>query len=147
MNTELRRLIQKYDATLPANHLRNLRFGHACVERVCHQLEEDEALLAWCSFSDYLDNKLDEGQFQQAAQQILGVANRHKGSKSIDGSQHAAVSATYALANAMNGKAVEAAEYAAYSKIYGYGAYAVKDPESFAEEYAWQVTSFIKCMV
>jgi hypothetical protein len=49
------------------------------------------------------------------------------------------VSATYALANAINGNAVAAAEYAAYSKTYGYGGYAVSDLESYQEEYSEQV--------
>jgi hypothetical protein len=58
---------------------------------------------------------------------------------SIDGSQHSAVSATYAVANALAGKAREAADYAAYAAVYGYGGYAVNDPESFASEHNWQM--------
>ena len=70
---------------------------------------------------------------------IFNIANKHQGSKSLDGTKHSAVSATYALANAINGNAVAAAEYAAYSKTYGYGGYAVSDLENYQEEYTEQV--------
>jgi hypothetical protein len=49
------------------------------------------------------------------------------------------VSATYALANALAGRALEAASYAAYAAVYAYGGYAVNDPSSFDPEIEWQV--------
>jgi hypothetical protein len=49
-----------------------------------------------------------------------------------------AVSATHALAQALAGRALEAADYAAYAAVYAYGRYAVNDPASFEPEYAWQ---------
>ena len=67
------------------------------------------------------------------------MANRHRGSNSIDGSAHAAVSATYALANALAGRALEAASYAAYAAIYAYGGYAVNEPSAFEPEFQWQL--------
>ena len=49
------------------------------------------------------------------------------------------VSATYAVANALAGKALQAAEYAAYALVYGQGGYgAVADRESFQTEFSWQ---------
>jgi len=97
------------------------------------------AIAAFLAFGDYLAGRLDDAAFDALGLQILQIANQHPGSRSLDGSQHAAVSATYALANAINGRALEAASYAAYSKVYGYGGYAVNDPDAFSEEYAAQV--------
>ena len=70
------------------------------------------------------------------------VAASHPGSRSIDGTAHAAVSATYAVYQAVAGRALQAAEYAAYATVYAYGAYAITDPDAFAEEFAWQVSAF-----
>jgi hypothetical protein len=75
-----------------------------------------------------------------AAAEAARLANSHSGSRSIDGCGHAAVSAAYAVANALAGKALAAADYAAYAAVYGQGGYgAVADLESFAPEHAWQV--------
>ena len=60
----------------------------------------------------------------------------------IDGTAHAAVSATYAVVNALAGRALDAASYAAYATVYAYGGYAVNDPQSFEAEFAWQVERF-----
>ena len=47
--------------------------------------------------------------------------------------------ATCAVANALAGKALQAAEYAAYSAVYGQGGYgAVAERESFEPEFSWQ---------
>ena len=70
------------------------------------------------------------------------LANSHAGSKSIDGCGHAAVSATYAVAKAVEGTAIEAASYAAYATVYAQGGYAaVADRGLFEPEFAWQVAS------
>ena len=55
--------------------------------------------------------------------------------------------ATYALANSMNGNAVAAAEYAAYSKTYGFGGYAVNDLDSYQEDYSAQVAILKELLV
>jgi hypothetical protein len=102
-------------------------------------LELDEAIAAYKSFETYLNGGLEKDQFASIQKSILEIANKHPGSKSLDGTKHSAVSATYALANAINGNAIAAAEYAAYSKTYGYGGYAVSDLESYQEEYGEQV--------
>jgi len=60
----------------------------------------------------------------------------------LDGVGHAAVSASYAVANALGGRAVQAADYAAYAAVYGDGGYgAVCDPESFVDERNWQLAT------
>ena len=86
----------------------------------------------------YVEGRVDESALVAAATEAAALASHHRGSTSIDGSKHSAVSATYAVAKALAGQAVEAADYAAYSTVYGYGAYAINDPESFAPEHAWQ---------
>lgn len=86
-----------------------------------------------------MDGKLHAEALDEVAAQLQLIANQHRGSNSIDGSAHAAVSATYAVANAVAGRALEAASYAAYASVYAYGGYAVNDPASFEPEFAWQV--------
>jgi hypothetical protein len=109
------------------------------LKRVAHLLELDIAIAAYKDFESYLNGELERAKFEVLQKSILEIANKHPGSKSLDGTKHSAVSATYALANAINGNPVAAAEYAAYSKTYGYGGYAVSDLESYQEEYAEQV--------
>jgi hypothetical protein len=99
----------------------------------------DEAISAYQDFKSYLEGKVTQVKFADLQKSIFSIANKHQGSKSLDGTKHSAVSATYALANAINGNAIAAAEYAAYSKTYGYGGYAVSDLESYQEEYSEQV--------
>ena len=50
------------------------------------------------------------------------------------------------MANALAGRALDAAEYAAYSTVYGYGGYAVNDPDSFTPEYNWQVDELTRLL-
>lgn len=76
------------------------------------------------------------------AAEAARLANHHQGSKSIDGCGHAAVSATYAVAKAVEGKALEAASYAAYAVVYAQGgSAAVADHESFEPEFGWQLSA------
>ena len=50
------------------------------------------------------------------------------------------MSASYAVANALAGRALRAAEYAAYATVYGEGGYgAVQQRESFQPEFDWQL--------
>ena len=114
-------------------------FCFACASRINHLLELDEALSAYQDFKSYLAGQVSQDDFENLQATIFSIANKHQGSKSLDGTKHSAVSATYALANAINGNAVAAAEYAAYSKTYGYGGYAVSDLDSYQEEYSAQV--------
>ena len=114
-------------------------FAHACAERVRHRLEQPRAVELLDVLRDYVAGRVDDAALQAANEEAQVIGNQHRGSPSIDGSQHSAVSATYAVAKALAGKALDAADYAAYSTVYGYGGYAVNDPESFASEHAWQV--------
>ena len=140
MNIELRSQVDKVGLNTPEMERVRLEFCFACASRINHLLELDEALSAYQDFNSYLDGQLNQVDFEALQKSIFNIANKHQGSTSLDGTKHSAVSATYALANAINGNAVAAAEYAAYSKTYGYGGYTVSDLESYQEEYSAQVT-------
>lgn len=139
MNNELRTLVDQMELNAPEMERVRFEFCFACASRINHLLELDEALSAYQDFKSYLEGELNLVEFENLQKSIFSIANKHQGSKSLDGTKHSAVSATYALANAINGNAVAAAEYAAYSKTYGYGGYAVSNLESYQEEYSEQV--------
>lgn len=139
MNQALERLAEQIGLAHPEQRALALAFGHACVERVRHLLEEQRAIACLDALAAYTAGPADESALAAAAREIAEVAGGHRGSASIDGSAHAAVSATYAVANALAGRAVEAANYAAYATVYAYGGYAISDPEAFAPEFGWQV--------
>ena len=140
MNQALERLATKLLLNDPSNERLRLEFGYACVLRVKHFIEEP--MVADCLFGlgQFLGGTLGRAHLEALATQAAGLANQHQGSKSIDGAGHAAVSATYAVANALAGKALQAAEYAAYAMVYGQGGHgAVSDQESFEPEFQWQL--------
>ena len=124
-----------------SEHVRlRLTFGYACIQRVEHLLEEPEVINCVRVLGEYVNRFVDEAHFQQAQRDAAQLANRHRGSKSIDGCGHAAVSASYAVANAINGKALQAASYAAYATVYAAGGYgAVAHAEAFEPEFRWQL--------
>ncbi|MGB3433897.1 hypothetical protein [Achromobacter sp.] len=139
MNASLERLAKQHDLDADRNERLRLAFGHACALRVEHLLEEQDVVDCLAMLGQYLDGTIDHERLQQVCAQAARLANQHQGSKSMDGCGHAAVSATYAVASALAGKALRAAEYAAYAAVYGQGGYgAVSDPESFEPEFAWQ---------
>lgn len=134
MHPELQRIAHALSASGHAPILA-WRFGLACVEDVAANLESEEVIavlqaLRRCAAEGGPGNP---SELQDLATRMTHLASSHPGSKSIDGTRHAAVSATYALAHAVHGRAVQAAAYAAYSAVYGYGGYAVSDPDCFAE--------------
>jgi hypothetical protein len=139
MNQALAQLAAELGLSEPGNHSVRLAFGLACVSRVQHLLEDPRAADCLSVLGAFVAGNVDANALTAAAQDIAQIANHHRGSNSIDGSAHAAVSATYAVANALAGRALEAASYAAYAAVYAYGGYAVNDPASFETEFAWQV--------
>lgn len=141
MNEALERLAREVRLDEPANERLRLRFGFACVSRVKHLLEDPAVAACLSALGDFLEGAMDRVRFEAAAGEALRLANQHQGSKSIDGCGHAAVSASYAVANALAGKALQAADYAAYAAVYGEGGYgAVADRQSFDPEFRWQVS-------
>ncbi|CAB3690780.1 MAG: hypothetical protein J0I68_09865 [Achromobacter sp.] len=146
MNIALERLARQLGLDAPGNERLRLAFGHACTQRVEHLLEEPRALDCLAVLGRYLDGACDAEALARAAALAAALANHHPGSTSIDGCGHAAVSATYAVASALAGKALRAAEYAAYAAVYGQGGYgAVSDPASFDIEHAWQADCLARC--
>lgn len=140
MNASLEKLAAKIGLADPGNEAMRLAFGHACVARIEHLLEEAEVIACWRVLCDYVDGKVRNETFVHAQREADRLANQHRGSKSIDGCGHAAVSASYAAANAINGRALQAASYAAYAMVYAGGGYgAVAQREAFDPEFAWQV--------
>ncbi len=139
MNDELERLAAEVHLNDHSNELLRLAFGLACAIRVKHLLENEKAKVCLSVLQSFVDGNSDQDTLAEARELISSVANSHRGSPSIDGSAHAAVSATYAVANALAGRAIEAANYAAYASVYAYGGYAVTDPSAFQEVFTWQV--------
>ena len=140
MNELLDRLAREIELNSKANERLRLAFGYACTRRVEQLLEEPGVVDCLRGLGQYLQSMIDPDEFAAYQSTAARLANQHQGSKSIDGCGHAAVSATYAVANALAGKALQAAEYAAYALVYGQGGYgAVADLESFQSEFSWQV--------
>lgn len=140
MNEALDRLAHQLHLDAPANERLRLEFGYACAQRVRHLLEEPAVAACLSGLGQYLEAAVERPRLDHLAVQAARLANQHQGSKSIDGCGHAAVSATYAVANALAGKATQAAEYAAYAVVYAQGGYgAVAERESFVPEFSWQV--------
>jgi hypothetical protein len=140
VNELLDRLAREVDLNSKTNERLRLEFGYACARRVEQLLEEPGVVDCLRGLGQYLRGIIGPDEFAVYASTAARLATQHQGSKSIDGCGHAAVSATYAVANALAGKALQAAEYAAYAQVYGQGGYgAVADRDSFQPEYSWQV--------
>ena len=138
MNNALAQLARETGFDAAGHETMRLAFALACVERVEHLLEEPRAVECLEVLRAFVAGNSDTAALARAREVIAEVANRHRGSQSIDGAAHAAVSATYAVANAVAGRTLEAASYAAYASVYAYGGYAVNDPGAFESEYRWQ---------
>ena len=140
MHPDLKKLADGLNEA-PADLELSLRFSLKCIEDVANNLEDASVIEALAKFKACVmrfDTDRDK-ELTQLASLMNQLAGSHPGSQSIDGTRHAAVSATYALAKAVNNKPIEAAAYAAYSYVYGYGGYAVTDPDSFAEVHQRQM--------
>ncbi len=139
MNAALDQLAVRVGLAQPANERLRLAFGHACVARVRHLLEDPAVAQCLDVLGRALDGTASGGELEAARAVAVRLANSHPGSPSIDGCGHAAVSASYAVANALQGKALQAASYAAYATVYAQGgAAAVADRAAFRPEFAWQ---------
>jgi hypothetical protein len=139
MNDMLDRLAGELALEAPQHARLRLAFGHACVERVRHLLEDARVLACLDGLGEWLRGERSEAGLQALAAEAAHLANRHPGSRSIDGCGHAAVSASYAVAKALAGQARAAAEYAAYAIVYAQGgAAAVAEREAFTPEFEWQ---------
>lgn len=137
---DLDHLLRRLEPATPDNRAWRLRFGLACAERVAHLLEAPEVLDGLARFRAALERGSDDPELDRLAETLPVLAQRHPGSRLLDGVGHAAVSASYTCAMAVRGQARQAAEYAAYAMVYGQGGYgATSDVASFAPEHAWQL--------
>ena len=116
-----------------------LAFAAACIARVRHLMEAPRALELADALRDAAAAGASLPDLAPLAQEAAQLARSHPGSRSLDGGGHSAVSATHALAKALAGEALAAADYAAYAAVYAYGGYAVNDRAAFEPEFAWQV--------
>jgi len=140
VNEALDRLARELALDAPERLRLRLRFGLACVQRVHHLLEDAAVIDCLDVLVRHLEGQATSTALEAAAAEAARLANHHPGSRSLDGVGHAAVSASYAVANALAGKALRAAEYAAYATVYGEGGYgAVQQRESFQPEFDWQL--------
>lgn len=139
MNDQLARLARDLNLDAPGNRRLRLAFGFACADRVAHLIEEPRLLRHLATLDTHLADGGSPELLELAAREAATLARGHRGSSSLDGSGHAAVSASNAIANALAGRALDAASYAAYAAVYAYGAYAVRDPQAFESEFSWQV--------
>lgn len=140
MNHLLEEFAHKICLSSPERERLRLSFGYACAKRVEHLLEESEVAECLSVLGKYLAGSASKMTLLSVQKCAEELANRHSGSRSIDGCGHAAVSASYAVANAVNGKALQSASYAAYAAIYAVGGYeAVAQREAFDDEYCWQL--------
>ena len=146
VNLELQQRLKNANIDGDGNRALRYRFAYACANRVRYQLEDARAIALLDVLQAYVEGRSDDDARSAAAEEAAALANHHRGSQSIDGTGHSAVSATYAVAAALAGKVQDAAEYAAYSAVYGYGGYAVSDPDAFAPEYAWQANALESLM-
>ena len=97
--------LQVYQSSAQFEALK-LAFAHECVERVRHLLEDETVARCLDTLGDYVKGQVDRGTLDRAASEAATLANQHQGSRSLDGVGHAAVSASYAVANALAGRAV-----------------------------------------
>ncbi|CAM4007116.1 hypothetical protein [Roseateles saccharophilus] len=139
MDDALDRLARELSLDTPAREGLRLRFGLACAQRVHHLLEDPAVVACLDVLARFVAGHASREELDAAAAEAARLANHHPGSRSLDGVGHAAVSASYAVANALAGRALRAAEYAAYAAVYGGGGYgAVQQRESFQPEFDWQ---------
>ncbi len=139
MTPELDALLSELEPPDEANLEIRLRFGLAVCKRVSHLLERPEVLANLKTLERVLNRQDMRTELPALVAQAAQLANSHQGSRSLDGVGHAAVSATYACAKAVDGQARQAAEYAAYAVVYGEGGYgATGDASAFEPEFRWQ---------
>lgn len=140
MHDALDHLARELSLDAAAQEGLRLRFGLACVQRVRHLLEDADVIACLDVLGRFVDGRATQAELEAAAAEAARLANHHPGSRSLDGVGHAAVSASYAVANALAGRALRAAEYAAYASVYGEGGHgAVQQRESFQPEFDWQL--------
>lgn len=136
---ELKQLARRLQLDREENFDLTFRFGIECAQRVRNLLVDDTIRELLAVGERYLAGAVSRQELEEAADRAAQLATGHQGSNSMDGSGGAAVSACHGVASALAGRALEAAEYAAYARVYSYASYAVTDLSAYADEHTWQV--------
>jgi len=116
-----------------------IAFGVACIERVEHLLTDRTVIDSLSVGKAYIAGQCDERHLGEAATAAAAAARSHPGSSSLDGAGSAAVSTSHGVAAALAGRALAAAEYAAYASVYSYASHAVTDLSAYQDEHRWQI--------
>ena len=144
MNAELQALALRWGLNAPEHWRLRAQLGLAFAARVEHLLEEPAVIDVLARGVQWQETGGSADDLRQLAMHASRLAASHPGNKSIDGTAHAAVSASHAVAHALRGGFAQAADYAAYAAVYAYAASAVTDPGAYRDEHAWQVATLRK---
>ena len=136
---ELTRLAKQIDLDSDEQFSLRVRFGVACIERVEQLLTNRDVFDTLAVGKSYVDGDATREQLLAAATSAAALARSHPGSNVIDGSGSAAVSASFGVAAALAGNALQAASYAAYASVYSYASHAVTDQAAYHSEHLWQI--------
>lgn len=139
---ELTRLAQEADLDSAEQLKLRIAFGVACIERVEQLLTDDSMIEMLAVGKAFVLGKCTEAELEAAAVTAAEVARGHPGSSSLDGAGSAAVSTSHGVAAALAGRALVAAEYAAYASVYSYASHAVTDLAAYQDDHAWQIDKF-----
>ncbi len=120
MNFKLQKLAAEHSLADENHRALRLAFGLSCANRVRHLLEQPRAVEQLDVLQAFVDGHAEDAARQAAAIEAAQLANYHRGSKWIEGTGHLTV--------------------------YGYGGYAVNEPESFTPEYLWQVNALCELL-
>ena len=101
LELQLRLMNANIDGNGNGNRALRYRFAYACANRVRYQLEDARAIALLDVLQAYVEGCSDDDARSAAAEEAAALANHHRGSQSIDGTGHSAVSATYAVAAAL----------------------------------------------
>jgi hypothetical protein len=136
---ELMKLAEEIDFDSAGQFKLRISFGVACMERVEHLLTDSSMIEMLAIGKAFVSGKSNERELEEAAVKASEVARSHPGSSSLDGAGSAAVSTSHGVAAALAGRALVAAEYAAYASVYSYASHAVTDLTAYEDDHAWQV--------
>lgn len=137
MNKALQQIIATLDQESDGDLL--VKFALACVDRVAGFLTDERVIACLETGHRFVAREIGRVSLLEASVDAMALATSHQGSNGLDGAGNAAVSASHAVAFALQGKAVEAADYSAYAKVYSYSSHAVSDPQAYQPEYDWQL--------
>jgi hypothetical protein len=137
---ELMKLAEEIDFDSADQFKLRISFGVACMERVEHLLTDSSMIEMLAIGKAFVSGKSNERELEEAVVKASEVARSHPGSSSLDGAGSAAVSTSHGVAAALAGRALVAAEYAAYASVYSYASHAVTDLTAYEDDHAWQIS-------